>query len=236
MLFSCTNWLHRYTDSQIHDELHFARYELGLVNNDVLSDITFIVEGQPVNAHKVLCMRCTYFKAMLTGTRIKDEHTAARTRTHTHAERETPRLFCSSRNLDSLAFSFTRTGGMRESEQREIVLPDVRYEIFLRLMEYLYTDQVDIPLDMAMELLQAADQFGVDRLKKMCESKMLASITVDNAASIFHAADTHNAKSLREKCLNFILANFDPVTKTPAFVEMGRDNVDLVFEVLQKRS
>lgn len=25
------------------------------------------VEGQPVYAHKVLCMRCTYFRAMLTG-------------------------------------------------------------------------------------------------------------------------------------------------------------------------
>ena len=25
------------------------------------------VEGEPVYAHKVLCMRCTYFKAMLTG-------------------------------------------------------------------------------------------------------------------------------------------------------------------------
>lgn len=49
-------------------------------------------------------------------------------------------------------------------------------------------------LDVAMELFQAADQFGVDRLKRMCESTMLASIEVENAASIFHAADERNAK------------------------------------------
>jgi hypothetical protein len=40
---------------------------------------------------------------------------------------------------------------------------------------------------------QAADRYGVERLKKMCESKMLASISIDNAASIFHAADVYNA-------------------------------------------
>ncbi|CAM9788441.1 unnamed protein product [Chrysoparadoxa australica] len=162
------------------------------VNSELLSDITFIVEGTPVYAHKILCMRCTYFRAML-------------------------------------------TGDMKESRAREIVLPDVRQPIFLALLEYLYTDEVEIPLDMAMELFQAADQFGVERLKQMCESKMLASINVDNAASIFHAADLHHAKSLRERCLNFVLANFDKVTKSKSFEEMGRTNIELVFEILKIR-
>lgn len=165
----------------------------GMVNSDVMSDVTFIVEGRPVHAHKIMCMRCSYFRAMLTGERFA------------------------------------------EATQNEIVLRDVRHGTFLVLLEYLYTDHVEVPLEVAMELFQAADQFGVERLKKICESKMLGSICVENAAQIFHAADQHHAKSLREKTLNFILANFDPVTKTPCFEEMGRTNVDLVFEILQKR-
>ena len=68
----------------------------------------------------------------------------------------------------------------------------------MRLLEYLYTDDVEVDLDMAMELFQAADQFGVERLKRMCESRMLGSIHVENAA-IFHAADQHAAASLRER-------------------------------------
>jgi len=162
------------------------------VDQEQLSDVTFIVEGKPVHAHKILCMRCTYFKAMF-------------------------------------------MGEMKESKQRQIELKDVRYPIFLALLEYLYTDDVNVGQEIAMELLQAADQFGVDRLKKMCESKMLASITVDNAARVFHDADLHNAKSLREKCLNFILSNFDAVTKTESFEEMGRTNIELVFEILRQR-
>ena len=86
-----------------------------------------------------------------------------------------------------------------------------------------------------MELFVAADQYGVERLKKICENCMLASLNVDNAASIFHAADLHHAISLRDRCLNFILQHFDAVTKTEAFEEMGRTNVELVFEVLKRR-
>jgi len=65
---------------------------------------------------------------------------------------------------------------------------------------------------------------------------MLASINVENACSIFHAADRYMAKSLRDRSLSFILHHFDDVTQTPAFEDMGRSNVDLVFDVLRARS
>jgi len=64
---------------------------------------------------------------------------------------------------------------------------------------------------------------------------MLAAITVQNAAAIFYAADQHVAMGLREKCLNFILANFEAVSKTDTFKEMARMNVELVLHILEKR-
>ena len=36
-----------------------------------------------------------------------------------------------------------------ESREKEVVLPDVRYNIFLALLEHLYTDTVEIPLEIA---------------------------------------------------------------------------------------
>jgi leucine-zipper-like transcriptional regulator 1 len=38
-----------------------------LVNSDVISDVTFIVEGRPIRAHRVLCLRSPFFRNMLTG-------------------------------------------------------------------------------------------------------------------------------------------------------------------------
>ncbi|GLD92569.1 hypothetical protein PINS_up001128 [Pythium insidiosum] len=36
------------------------------------------------------------------------------------------------------------TGGFRESQQREIVIPEIRYSVFLRMLEYLYTGEFTI--------------------------------------------------------------------------------------------
>lgn len=126
-------------------------------------------------------------------------------------------------------------GSMRESQMESIHLNGVRYDIFLKVLEYLYTDRVDIALDDAMELFQAADMFGIPRLKTMCEKTMLQSITVDNAAEIFHAADMHSASALRLKVKKYILSHFDDVTKSAAFELMGRNNIELVFELLKTR-
>mmetsp|Transcript_19645 Transcript_19645/g.55240 ORF Transcript_19645/g.55240 Transcript_19645/m.55240 type:complete len:511 (+) Transcript_19645:290-1822(+) len=164
----------------------------GYLNEQKFSDVTFIVEGKPVYAHKLLCMRCSYFRAMF-------------------------------------------EGQMREAQQKTITINSVSHRVFLALLEYLYTDEVEISLDIAMDLFVAADQFGVERLKRLCEKKILISINIDSAATILQAANMHIAHGLRQSCMDFILRNFDAVSKTAAFEEMGRSNVELVFEILKRR-
>jgi hypothetical protein len=157
-----------------------------------LSDITLMVEGIPVRAHKLMLMRCPYFKAML-------------------------------------------LGNMSESKQSVVHLEIVRHRIFLVVLEYLYTDDVEIPLELAMELFVAADLFAIPRLQSMCERRLLESMTVENAATIFHTADVHSAVSLRAKALGYVLSHFEAVSRTDAFEDMARSNVELVFEILRSR-
>jgi hypothetical protein len=145
-----------------------------------------------VYAHKVLCLRCPYFRNLLTGEYM-------------------------------------------ESRATEIALPDVRHKTFLQVLEYLYSDDVEITVESAMDLFEAADRFGIDRLKKLCEMEMLAAIGINTAAQILLAADERNAGHLREKCMTYVLTHFNEVSRTLGFEEMGRNNVDLVFEILNKR-
>lgn len=143
-------------------------------------------------AHKLILMRCSYFRALI-------------------------------------------LGEMKESQLETIRIEQVSHPIFIKVLEYLYTDQLRIPLDSAMELFQAADLFCIPRLKTICEKRMLHSINIENAAAIFLAADLHSALSLRQKAKKFIMLHFDSISKTSSFEDMGRSNIDLVFELLQNR-
>ncbi|KAL3907560.1 MAG: hypothetical protein SGARI_003481 [Bacillariaceae sp.] len=147
-----------------------------MVDDETLSDVTFMVDGTPVYAHKLMLLRSPYFRALF-------------------------------------------LGDMKESKAGT----------------YLYTDQLRVPLESAMELFEAADLFCIPRLKTMCEKRMLQSINVENAASIFHAADMYSAMALRQKTKKYILSHFEEISKTHCFEDMGRRNIDLVFELLQSR-
>ena len=103
------------------------------------------------------------------------------------------------------------------------------------VLQYLYTDQLEIGVDVAMDLFAAADLFDIPRLTQMCEKTILETINIENAASIFLAADCHSATILRAKSLKYILKHFEVVSKSDGFEEMARSNVELVFELLRLR-
>lgn len=126
-------------------------------------------------------------------------------------------------------------GNMKEASESTIRIEEIRYEIFLMVLEYLYTDQLEISFADAMEIFEAADLFCIHRLKTMCEGRMLQAIAKENAAAIFLAADLHSASTLRAKTKKYILSHWDDVSKSASFEEMGRRNIDLVFELLQSR-
>lgn len=164
----------------------------GFVKSDLHSDITFVVEGRRIHAHKILCMRCAFFHNMLTGEYM-------------------------------------------ESREAEIEINEVGYEAFSSLLEFLYSDHCDVTLSNAMEIFQAADRFGMERLKNICECALVTSITVTTACEMALAADVHQGHILRSASMSFIVRHFDAVSKTRGFEDLGRANIDLLFEVLRLR-
>ena len=96
------------------------------------------------------------------------------------------------------------TGEYMESKANTIVVEEVKYSTFLLLMEYLYTDYVEISIDIAMELFQVADRFAIDRLKALCEQEMLNAIDIETAAHILYTADLYQAKVSKLRQYNYL--------------------------------
>ena len=60
---------------------------------------------------------------------------------------------------------------------------------------------------MAQHLLAAADRYGLDRLRILCEAKLCEEVNVDTVATTLALAEQHHSSQLKTVCLKFIAAN-----------------------------
>ncbi|POM70854.1 hypothetical protein PHPALM_12654, partial [Phytophthora palmivora] len=190
------------------------------VDCEEFADISFLVEGRVVYAHKlILSALSERFRGMF-------------------------------------------SSGFREARESQIVVPDVRYGVFLLLLEYLYTGHIEthddafalcastqernlemdfvsnsvaacpqsadglneieearrrvvghtqsldlgleMELDSLLELLVAADQFMLDHLKQRCERTLQYAVRIGSVEAIAEAADRANAVQLQAVCRHFL--------------------------------
>lgn len=87
------------------------------------------------------------------------------------------------------------------------------------MLQFLYTDQLPNLHDiigststctstiMMQHLLAAADRFGLDRLKQLCEAKLCEEVNVDTVATTLSLADQHRCLQLKSICLKFAATN-----------------------------
>jgi len=67
---------------------------------------------------------------------------------------------------------------------------------------------VEVPENLAEEMLQAADQYMLDRLKQLCETQLEGNLSVDTLQHMVELGEGFNALQLSRKCVLFALANF----------------------------
>ncbi|CAM0902627.1 unnamed protein product [Alopecurus aequalis] len=121
----------------------------------------------------------------------------------------------------SPVFEAELLGPMKEKATQSIKVEDMEPPIFEALLCFVYTDS--IPEDehskegtmanlqhlcllrrIVTHLLVAADRYGLDRLKLMCESKLCEGIDVETVATTLVLAEQHHCMNLQEACVEFM--------------------------------
>nr|CAB3488332.1 unnamed protein product [Digitaria exilis] len=126
----------------------------------------------------------------------------------------------------SMVFKAELFGSMKEKDAQCIEIDDVEPAIFEALLHFVYTDSLPDDCNgesgnVAMQhLLVAADRYGLDRLRVMCEAKLCQEIDVQTVATTLVLADQHHCTQLKDACLGFIAASrsmLGEVMKTDGF-------------------
>lgn len=87
-------------------------------------------------------------------------------------------------------------------------------------------------LSQAQHLLNAADHYGMARLRALCERHLAAGLTVDNAAFTLTLADQHGAAGLRESAVRFICERAAEVVETEGWAHLQEARPQVAQEVL----
>ncbi|KAI8522898.1 hypothetical protein RHMOL_Rhmol13G0032600 [Rhododendron molle] len=130
------------------------------------------------------------------------------------------------------AFRAMFDGGYREKDAKDVEIPNIRWDVFELMMRYIYTGSVDVNLDIAQELLRAADQYLLEGLKRLCEYAIAQDISVENVSLMYELSESFNALSLKHACILFILEKFDKLSAMPCIEASG---ALILFNVFYQR-
>jgi speckle-type POZ protein len=144
----------------------------------------------------------------------------------------------------SMVFKAEFFGAMKERDDQCIKIEDIEPAIFGALLHFVYTDS--LPGDcggdadsshVAMQhLLVAADRYGLDRLRVMCEEKLCWDIDVETVATTLVLAEQHHCAQLKDACLGFIASRnmLGAVMKTDGFQHLITSCPLVMKEILDK--
>ncbi|KAK3153720.1 hypothetical protein QOZ80_2BG0180270 [Eleusine coracana subsp. coracana] len=119
---------------------------------------------------------------------------------------------------------------MKEGDADGVIrIDDMEPGVFRALLCFAYTDSLPEMKKgeedaMYQHLLVAADRYGMERLKLMCENKLCNYVSVHTGAIILTLAEQHHCDGLKKVCLDFVRhpANVKAVVASDGFEHLSK--------------
>nr|XP_040249742.1 BTB/POZ and MATH domain-containing protein 2-like [Aegilops tauschii subsp. strangulata] len=141
----------------------------------------------------------------------------------------------------SLVFRAELLGPMKENAVAGVVVrvEDMEAEVFKALLRFAYTGSLpetrkedeDVT---CQHLLVAADRYGIERLKLICEEKLCKYIDIGTVATILALAEQHRCEGLKKACFHFLAApaNLRAVMATDGFQHLSTSCPSIIVELM----
>ncbi|GJN04924.1 hypothetical protein PR202_ga22508 [Eleusine coracana subsp. coracana] len=120
-------------------------------------------------------------------------------------------------------------------------IEDIEAGVFKAFLHFVYNDSLPEveegeTMIMAQRLLVAADRYGMDRLKLICEDKLCNYIDMSSVGAILVLAEQHCCGGLKQACLKFLLSgsNLKEAIATDGFHHLSKNCPSVLMELLEK--
>jgi len=121
----------------------------------------------------------------------------------------------------------------RESQQKDISLQGVEYDVIHAVIEWIYTGHTQISRKTVVDILIVAEMYSLKELKQTCEYFLWHYVDVDNATALYQTAILHQAFQLKKVCGEFIVRNFHKISSTEGYLSLPQETKDEILHIVK---
>ncbi|XP_055347399.1 BTB/POZ domain-containing protein 3-like isoform X2 [Paramacrobiotus metropolitanus] len=115
-------------------------------------------------------------------------------------------------------------------EKRQVIdIPDVLPDAFANMLSFLYTDTVDLRVDVVIQTLLCADKYEVPLLVDKCCEFVSTQLNTENCLIFLKNGVERRAEKIAESCLQFIDRSADDVIALGDFAAVGKEMLEMIL-------
>ncbi|XP_061586403.1 kelch-like protein 22 isoform X2 [Cololabis saira] len=116
-------------------------------------------------------------------------------------------------------------GGLRETQQKEIPIHGVSYMAMKKILDYIYTSEIELDLDCVQEVLIAATLVQLENVIGFCCDFLFSWLDDSNIIEVYHLADLYGLEQLKAMVHSYILRNIETLSRTEMYRRLPPEEV-----------
>ncbi|KAH0625681.1 hypothetical protein JD844_015276 [Phrynosoma platyrhinos] len=106
-------------------------------------------------------------------------------------------------------------------DQEEVQIRGISYDAMRRILDFIYTSELEIGLSNVEEILSAACQLQIPEVMRFCCDFLAAWVDAENILDVYRLADLFGLGRLSDQLDSFVLKNFVGFSRTEAYRRMS---------------
>uniref|UniRef100_A0A8C5LNL2 Kelch-like protein 22 n=1 Tax=Leptobrachium leishanense TaxID=445787 RepID=A0A8C5LNL2_9ANUR len=116
-------------------------------------------------------------------------------------------------------------GGLKEMEQREVQIHGISYNAMCKILDFIYTSELELSIYDVHETLAAACQLQITEVIKFCCDFLITWVDEENILELYKLADLFHLMRLNDHLDAFVHKNFITFSRTQMFRQLPIEKV-----------